>query len=63
MLVVLTVTDTWAIHSVGCPWTSVETKKEHPVNTLYMILVYFSTVHRSTDLFHLPTLMHSSFIH
>jgi len=34
------------------------------VGTLEFILFYvFLTVHHSIDLFHLPTLMHNSFIH
>jgi len=30
---------------------------------LLLILTFFLTVHHSIDLFHLPTLMHNSFIH
>jgi len=31
--------------------------------TEYLYFEVFLTVHHSTDLFHLPTLMHNSFIH
>ena len=30
---------------------------------IYIILIFFWTVHHSIDLFHLPTLMHNYFIH
>ena len=58
--------------SLGCYWVDYDDifrlclvifhSQPNKYDTTTVVLMFFLTVHHSIDLFHLPTLMHSSFI-